>query len=144
MAVCISLRTNYFSAHLIYNLFYQYRHRRLGGSRTSCAPFGFLGQSLTWRRPWSTGFQLILLRVRRSWVLQPGGGGCSTRRPHRHVTISKKPKFIRVRPLCRYCFPKTALDAALLRLSRIMLEKPLCEGRAWCGHARPNDYPLLR
>jgi len=37
-----------------------------------------LGQSLTWRQPRPAGFQLILLRVRRSLVLQPSGGGCST------------------------------------------------------------------
>jgi len=38
------------------------------------------------------------MRVRRSWMLQPGGGGCSIQRPHRQVNIRKNQKFIKVRP----------------------------------------------
>jgi len=33
------------------------------------------------------------------------------------------------------------VECGILRLSRTMLENDLL-GRAWCGHARPNDYPL--
>jgi len=47
-----------------------------------------LGQSLTWR---SLGRSLLAnaMRVRRNWMLQPGGGGCSIQRPHRAIIIRK-------------------------------------------------------
>jgi hypothetical protein len=36
-----------------------------------------LGQSLAWRRPWSAGFELILVRVRRSWCCSRVGAAAA-------------------------------------------------------------------
>jgi len=38
---------------------------------------------------WAGGLLANAMRVRRSWMLQPGGGGCSIQRPHRQVNIKK-------------------------------------------------------
>jgi hypothetical protein len=62
------------------------------------------------------------MRVRRSWGWRLGAGSRQPQRPHRQVITSKKTKFIRVRPLCRYYFPKYRFERGILRLSRTTLE----------------------
>jgi len=38
---------------------------------------------------WAGWLLANAMRVRRSWMLQPGGGGCSIQRPHRAIIASK-------------------------------------------------------
>jgi len=80
-----------------------------------------VGRSLA-GRPLGGGLLANAMRDRRS-------GGCGRVRaaaaphPHRHVTVSKRQKFSRVRPLCRYYSPKYRFGRGTLRLSRTMLER---------------------
>jgi len=94
----------------------------LGGSRISQAPFGFAGAKPHLAPAWAGRLRANAMRVRRSCCCsRVGAAAAAASSPTRFY--KKKHKFLRVRPLCRYYSPKTALDAALLRLSRTILEK---------------------
>jgi len=65
-------------------------HRALGGAPTSpMHRSALLGQSLTWRRPWPAGFQLMQY-VSGAAAAAAGWGRLQQQRPHRHIVIKKE------------------------------------------------------
>ena len=57
---------------------YLLMHRALGGAPVSCnSPLGLRQRRPRLAAAWAGGLLANAMRVRRSLVLQPGGGGCS-------------------------------------------------------------------
>jgi len=58
-----------------------------------------------------------------------GWGRLQQQRPHRHAITSKKPKFIRVRPLPAFNLPKYRPGGGMLRLLRTTLREARAKGK---------------
>jgi len=68
-----------------------------------------LGAGLTWRRPWPAGFQLILVRVRRSCRCSRVGAAAAAAASSPKSYYKQKTEFSKVRPLMPLLLPKIPL-----------------------------------
>ncbi len=109
---------------------------------------------LPWGRPalgarWAARF-VVIQCVYGAAVACAGWGRRKPQRPHPTPCYKLKTKLFRGSSACRYYSPKTASDAALLRLSRESREKLLAKGQIFpppkiCpfAHQRPKKHKIF-